>query len=164
MEQTNSTNTASGAHGMMDRVRESATSQLSSQKNRATDGLGSLAQAVRQSTETLRNNQQDTIAQYVEQAADGIEQFASRLRDRDVNELMRDARTFARRQPALFIGVAFAAGVVAARFLKSSGDNGGAFGNDERQDFARYGGAGIGAAGSTSGYGSTTPRLATGGL
>jgi hypothetical protein len=61
------------------------------------------------------------VAQYVEQAADRIEQFSSRLRDRDLGDLMRDADRFARRQPAVFIGAAFMVGVLAARFFKSSG-------------------------------------------
>ena len=118
--------------GVLDLVRDSATSQLSSQKDRATDGLGSLARAVRQSTQSLRDNQQDTVAQYVEQAADRIEQFSSRLRDRDLGELMRDADRFARRQPAVFIGAAFVVGVLAARFLKSSGTDG------DRAQFSKH--------------------------
>jgi hypothetical protein len=125
MEQTNSTSTdGATTRGVMDRVRESATSQLSSQKDRATDGLGSLAQAVRQSTQSFRDNQQDTVANYVEKAADQIEQFSTRLRERNVKDLLHDAQHFARRQPAMFIGAAFVLGVVAARFLKSNGNNG----------------------------------------
>jgi ElaB/YqjD/DUF883 family membrane-anchored ribosome-binding protein len=112
------------ARGVMDRVRDTAASQLSNQKNRATDGLGHLARAVRQSTQSLRDNEQDTVAHYIEQAADRIEQFSSRLRDRDLNELMRDAEKFARRQPAVFIGAAFMVGVLAVRFLKSSSAHG----------------------------------------
>jgi len=125
MEETNSTSTdGSTTRGMIDRVRESATSRLSTQKDRATDGLGGLAQAVRQSTQSFRDNQQDTVAQYVEKAADRIEQLSTRLRERNISDLLDDAQGFARRQPALFIGAAFALGVVAARFLKSSGNNG----------------------------------------
>ena len=41
---------------------------------------------------------------------------------RDLTELMDDVNRFARRQPALFVGAAFAAGALAARFLKSSPD------------------------------------------
>jgi hypothetical protein len=82
-----------------------------------------VAQAVRQSARPFRDNQQDTIAEYVEKAADQLEQFSTRLRERDLNELMNDAQRFARRQPALFIGVAFTAGLLGARFLKSSAEN-----------------------------------------
>lgn len=113
-----------GSAGLMDRVKESASSQLGAQKDRATDGLGSVAQAVRQSTQQLREQQHETIAQYVEQAADQLERFASRMKERNVGDLARDAQDLARRRPALFIGSAFALGLLGARFIKSSGDNG----------------------------------------
>ncbi|HJR60568.1 MAG TPA: hypothetical protein VJ813_14250 [Vicinamibacterales bacterium] len=108
------------ATGIAGRVREQATAQLDTQKNRATDGLGSVAQAVRQTTQHLRNEQHDTVARYAEQAADQIERFSQRLREKDVGELMNDAQRLARRQPAMFVGGAFALGLVGARFLKSS--------------------------------------------
>ena len=117
MEQRN--NTA----GLMDRVRASATSQLDAQKDRATEGLGSVAQAVRQSTQQLRQQQHETIAQYIEHAVDHLDRFTSTLKDRNVGDLARDAQDLARRRPALFIGSAFALGLLGARFLKSSGNN-----------------------------------------
>ena len=106
--------------GVLDRVREQANEQLSTQKDRATDGLGNLANAVRQTTRPLREQQHGAIADYVEQAADRIEQFSASLRDRNLSELVDDAQRFARRQPALFLAATFTAGVLAARFLKSS--------------------------------------------
>jgi hypothetical protein len=128
---TRMTQTTSAAGGgdssLMDRVRTGATSQLTTQKSRVTDGLNGLASAVRQSTNALRENQQTTSADFVERAAGQIEQIATRLRERDVNDLLRDAQQFARRQPAIFVGAAFAAGVLAARFVKSSSTN--QFGN-----------------------------------
>ena len=73
MEHSNTTDSDGGTQGgIMDRVRDRATAQLSSQKDRATDGLGSVAQAVRQSTQHLRDHKQDAIAQYVEKAADQV--------------------------------------------------------------------------------------------
>jgi hypothetical protein len=113
-------NNPEGGTGIMDRVREGATSQLSAQKDRATDGIGSVAQAVRQSTQHLRDNQHETIAQYVEQSANQLEQFSSRLKEKDVSELLRDAQDLAKKRPAVFIGSAFAIGLIGARFLKSS--------------------------------------------
>lgn len=123
MEHSNTSSTvADTASGLMDRVRERATAQLSTQKDRATDGLGSVAQAVRQSTQHLRENKQDAIAQYVDKAADQIDRLSAQLRNRDVGELVDEVQRFARRQPALFVGTAFALGVIGARFLKSSSD------------------------------------------
>ncbi|MCA1560064.1 MAG: hypothetical protein LC753_13025 [Acidobacteria bacterium] len=109
-------------NGIADRVRERASAQLTTQKERATDGLGTIAQAVRQSTQQLRNQQHETIAQYIEQAADQLERFSTRLKEKNVSELLNDAQQLARRQPALFIGGAFAVGLLGARFLKSSSD------------------------------------------
>jgi ElaB/YqjD/DUF883 family membrane-anchored ribosome-binding protein len=118
MDQTQQT---SGS-GIADRVRERASAQLNEQKDRATDGLGSVAQAVRQSTQQLRAERHETVAQYVEQAADQLERFSTRLKEKNISELVGDAQRLARRQPALFIGGAFAIGLLGARFLKSSSD------------------------------------------
>jgi ElaB/YqjD/DUF883 family membrane-anchored ribosome-binding protein len=122
MEPMNTTGTNSSA-GVMERVRERATAQMSTQKDRATDGLTSIAHAVRQSTQPFRDNQQDAIAGYIDKAAEQLERFSTRLRERDINEVMNDVQQFARRQPAIFIGASFAAGLLAARFLKSSSGN-----------------------------------------
>src|SRR5215210_1170890 len=67
---------AQTGRGILDKVRETATGQLASQKDRATDGLGSVAQFVRQSTQQLRDQKQDAIAAYVEQAADQIDHLS----------------------------------------------------------------------------------------
>ena len=75
---------------------------------------------MKQSTQQLRNEHHDTVAQYVEQAANQVERWSSQLRDKDLGELVEDAQRLARRQPALFIGSAFALGLLSARFLKSS--------------------------------------------
>ena len=113
-------NDTTASSGLMDKLRNGAVSQLDTQKARATDGVGSVAEAIRQSTQRLRDTQHDTIAGYVEQAVNSVERFADRVKEKDVSELVRDAQQFARRNPALFIGAAFAAGIVGARFLKSS--------------------------------------------
>jgi hypothetical protein len=58
----------------------------------------------------------------VDEAANQLERVSNQLRDKDVGELMQDAQQFARRRPAVFIGSAFAIGLLGARFLKSSRD------------------------------------------
>jgi hypothetical protein len=102
------------------RVRERASAQIATQKDRATDGLGTIAQAVRRSTQELRGGSHDTLAEYVDQAADQLERFSGHLKNKDVSELLRDAQQLARRRPGVFIGSAFALGLIGARFLKSS--------------------------------------------
>lgn len=141
--------------GIIDKVKEQATAQLSSQKDRATQGLGTVASAVRQTTQSLRDQQHDAVAGYVEQAADQIERLSERLKNKDVTELLNDAQQLARRQPAIFIGGAFALGLMGARFLKSSS-------KDDYDDDYRSGGS-YGSYGSTSGaYGSGASRTGVG--
>lgn len=117
MEQTTHDN------GIVGRVRERATAQLATQKDKATDGLGTVAQAVRGTTEHLRTHQHEAVANYAEKAAEQIERFSQRLKEKDITELLNDAQQIARRQPALFIGGAFAIGLLGARFLKSSAND-----------------------------------------
>jgi len=114
------TDSGQQASGILHQVRQKAASQLNDQKARATDSLGSVADAVRQSTRQLRDQQFDTVAQVVERAADQIERLSNHLRERDLNELVAEAQQFARQQPAMFIGSSFAAGLLAARFIKAS--------------------------------------------
>jgi hypothetical protein len=107
-------------------VQEQATSRVQSrldeQKNRAADTLASMASSLRSSGQQLRG-QQDGISGYIDQAADRLESISRELHDREVGELMEVVEDFARRQPAVFLGGAFALGVLGARFLKSSRRN-----------------------------------------
>jgi len=114
------TNVEQNNDGVLARVKQSATTQLAQQKDRGVEALGSVAQAVRSSTQRLRDEKHETIARYVDQAVDRIDTWTKQLKEKDVTELLTDAQRLARRQPAVFIGSAFALGLVAARFLKSS--------------------------------------------
>jgi hypothetical protein len=106
--------------GVIDRVKEGAAARLEAQKDRATEGLNTVADAVRKTTDTLRSEKHDTAARVVEQAADQLQRLSTQLRAKDVTELVDEAARLARRQPAIFVGLSFAAGLLAARFLKSS--------------------------------------------
>ena len=121
--------------GMVDRVRHTAAAQLTTQKTRATEALGSVAAALRQSSQPLRDKNQALLADYAGKAADQLEQFSTRFRERDLSELLDDAKRFARRQPALFVGAAFAVGVFTARFLKSAPDGQRRFRSSEPVDY-----------------------------
>jgi 2-succinyl-5-enolpyruvyl-6-hydroxy-3-cyclohexene-1-carboxylate synthase len=113
-----------GQRGILHAVKDRATSELKDQKGRATDVVDVLAHAVRQTTDQLREEHHDTIARYVDRAADQLERFSGRMRDKNMGELMHDVRDLARRQPTLFIGGSFVAGLLVARFLKSSREDG----------------------------------------
>jgi hypothetical protein len=98
--------------------REKAVGQLATQKERASSELGGVARALRTTGEQLQ--EQDSVARYVNQAAEQTERLSEYLSERDANELVREMEDFARNRPAVFLGGAFAIGIAAARFLKSS--------------------------------------------
>ena len=111
--------------GVIDQVKQQASSRVNEQKARAAEGLGSVASAIRSASENLRTENQ-TLATYADKAVDQIQLFADRMRDKEPAEMVRDAERFARRNPAAFVGGAFVLGLALARFLKSSGDTGAA--------------------------------------
>jgi hypothetical protein len=102
------------------RVQEQATNQIASRKESAAQSLGGVAQAMRQTGQQLRDQDQVGLTGYIEQAADQVERFSSYLQNKELGDLVGDVERFARRQPALFLGGAFLAGLIGARFLKSS--------------------------------------------
>jgi hypothetical protein len=78
--------------------------------------------------ENLRGKEQETpiaglTARYGDSLAQQVEQVSHYLEQKDLRELVRDVEVFARRNPAVFIGGAFALGMLAARFLKSGNPN-----------------------------------------
>ena len=107
-------------------VKDKAGSVLDEQKTTLASGVASVADSIRQVGENLGNtgdnNQVAAFAgKYGESLAGQIEKLSTYLDEKELRELASDVEQFARRNPLLFVGGAFALGVLAARFLKSSG-------------------------------------------
>lgn len=62
----------------------------------------------------------ETLADYVEAAADLVGQFSRYLREKDFGQMLEHAENAARRRPELLFGGMLIAGLATARFLKSS--------------------------------------------
>lgn len=118
------------AKEVTEQAQEQAKSMAAARKEQATEGLQGIVQAFRQTGETLRREDQGTIADYSEKMASQIERVSSYLEERDVDQLLGDAEGFARSHPEVFLGGAFAFGLLLGRFIKSSG---------ERRDMVRAG-------------------------
>lgn len=97
-----------------------AQTMLAGQKREAARQLHGLATSLRKTGEHLETRDQGTFANYSHEVADQIDRASGYLQERDLNELVDDAKSFARSQPELFIGGAFTVGLLAARFLRSS--------------------------------------------
>lgn len=108
------------AGAIMQDAKETARSKLGEHKHTVATGLGQVAEALRTSAHELQDKEQATVARLANGAADGLQQLSTRLEGRDLEALVHDAESLARRQPAVFFGAAVAAGFLAMRFMKSS--------------------------------------------
>jgi len=108
------------ASQVVDQAKETVTTQVESQKDRLAESVSSVAQAIRQTGEGLRGQQQGVVAGYADTAADYVERLGTMLRERDVNDIIYEVESYARRNPIPFLGGAFALGFAISRFLKSS--------------------------------------------
>ncbi len=114
---------------LANRGSEQVKSQLANQKHEAAQRLTPVQTALRETGQQLRKQGQGPVAEYADKAAGQVERFAGYLRETEVDEIMDEARGFARRRPALFLGSAVALGFFATRFLKSSSGQGASVGN-----------------------------------
>ena len=101
-------------------ARDRAGSGLNEGRRRAAEQIGGIGGALHRTSEQLRNEDQAKFADVADTVGRQIDRVADYLRDADGRTMARDVENLARRQPALVFAGAFALGVVAARFLKSS--------------------------------------------
>ena len=101
----------------VDQAKDNVTEAAEGQKAGIADQIDGLADAVHKSGEQFKG-QQDWIASAVDRGASELSGLAKSLRENDLGTLLGQVQGFARQQPALFIGAAFAAGFALSRFGK----------------------------------------------
>lgn len=82
--------------------------------------IGVFSKAIRKASDKLHEEQHDSIASYVDVAAEQLDRCRQSLESKDINELVDDVQDFARRRPEMVYGGMFIAGLAAMRFLKAS--------------------------------------------
>jgi len=123
---------------VIDQARTQVTEQLESQKQRLTGAISGLAQAIRQTGDQLQQQNQAPFGQYAHSAADAVERLSGYLSERDVPQMIGGVENYARYRPVMFLGSAFALGLIAARFLKSSGPGDGSPGGMNGNSAGNY--------------------------
>jgi hypothetical protein len=119
-------------HDVADRAREVAAearhraadeveARVADGKRRAASSLEDVADSLRTASEQLDDG--NGLGRYMVRAASQVDNLASFLNNREIADLVDEVEYFARRQPAVFVGGAFALGVLGARFLRSSRSN-----------------------------------------
>jgi len=131
-------------------AKDQVSRMVTQRKDEAAQRLGSFAGVLRDAAGRLNEQDENGFGQYADRAAEQVERLSNYLRDRDVSSFLRDSETFARRHPDVFLGGAFLAGLVLARFFKASGDR------DDFNDARGYSRTGYPPDGG-SGYGESLP-------
>lgn len=108
--------------GMAGQAREHVQHLVGERKDLAADQLGSFAGSLRDAARKLEDGEGGATAlgRYATTAAAQVDRVSRYLRDRDMTSFVRDAETFARRHPDVFLGGTFIAGLILARFFKAS--------------------------------------------
>jgi hypothetical protein len=116
----------SQAAGLMDAAK-SAASQAGERLQKEVDTRkGAGAQYIGNLADTLKRAAREFDADlpiagtYIRKAAAQVETVSDTIENGNINDLVRSAQSFARRQPTAFLGLAVLAGFGAIRFLKSS--------------------------------------------
>ncbi len=108
------------ASQLADKAQQQVESRLATQKKQATHGMQNLAGALEQTSQQLRQQGQESLAEYTTKAADQVQHLAQYLNQHDINDLIDQTQNYARQHPVPFLAGAFALGFAASRFLKSS--------------------------------------------
>ena len=95
--------------------------KVSERRGAGADYVGNLAEAIRRAAREF-DDDLPIAGKYIRKAAAQVENVSDSIRTGDVSDLLRNAESFARRQPVVFLGITVLAGFAAVRFLKSSSD------------------------------------------
>jgi ElaB/YqjD/DUF883 family membrane-anchored ribosome-binding protein len=92
-------------------------------KERATYALDNVARLITDAAGTVDDKVGAQYGDYTRKAADAVSGFASSLKGKEVEELVRDATDLVKKSPAIAIGAAAAIGFVLARLVKAGTDD-----------------------------------------
>lgn len=109
-----------GARQIGASVREAALGLVTEQKTRLADTVHGFAEVLRRTAESQGENT-PVVAQAADQAATQLERLSDTLRQRELGDLFSEIEGLGRRQPALFLAGAVAAGFVVTRIFSAPG-------------------------------------------
>ena len=99
-------------------VKDEAGRRAEGAKSSLADEIDRIAAALHAACEELRPG--STAERTMDWAAEGLEKTAGHVRQRDTGQLLDDLGSYARRNPAIFLGGAALIGFAASRFAKAS--------------------------------------------
>jgi len=106
-------------------VRARAAEGIEAQKGSLVRELQGVANVLRSATEQLEENDQPTVARYVQRAADAVERASDALDRKTLTQIGSDLGRVCRERPVLVGAAAALAGFVAARYVRNAAASGG---------------------------------------
>ncbi|WP_404465313.1 hypothetical protein LG331_03395 [Vreelandella aquamarina] len=110
------------ADEIKDAAREQAESVYERQRDNAANHTHTLGTVLKNAADEFDRQQQPFCSEQARKLAGHTERLSQHMRDKDLHSLCRAAEDYGRREPAMFIGGAIAAGFLVTRFLRSSPD------------------------------------------
>jgi len=107
-------------HETADTARARVREQLDQRSTQAGGQVRSTADALRSTSQQLREQGKDGPARMTERAADQAEKVGGWLEQSDADRILHDVEDFGRRQPMAVAAIGLALGFAASRFLKAS--------------------------------------------
>ena len=108
------------AAGLASTAHDKALDKIQSGQDAVTSTLHEFAGAIRKAGEELGQHDQSMASQMVRRAAEGLEQFARAVSDKQPAELLASVREFGRTNPTVLAAGAVLAGLALGRFARSS--------------------------------------------
>ena len=105
---------------LVEQVKHEGEEFLSERKSLVAEQLTNISSAIRRAADKLHDTDSEFIANYVDRAAAKVNDVSRYVEEHDLREVVEDAGVVARRQPLVFGGAMFLAGLAAARFLKAA--------------------------------------------
>ena len=96
--------------------------QLDTRSTQAGEQVSSIAEAIRRTSDQLREEGKDQPARLLQQGADKAEQLGGYLQRIDTDSMLHDAESFGRRRPWAMAAGAALVGFAASRVLRASSE------------------------------------------
>lgn len=104
-----------------EQAMETCRSAASSAKDRTGAALHSLSKLIADTADTVDNRIGPPYGDYARKAAESVAGTARTLDEKDIDQIVAEARDFVRRKPAVAIGAAAVVGFVLMRLARGSG-------------------------------------------
>jgi ElaB/YqjD/DUF883 family membrane-anchored ribosome-binding protein len=103
-------------------AKEKATGYAMEGKAKASEAITGIGKLIADNAPLLDDKVGVKYGDYARSAAQSMQDVASRLEAKDLDQLTEDAKEFVRKSPGLAVGIAAVAGFMVARVLRGSSD------------------------------------------